>query len=236
MSEPVSPSGEVPALVRVDHYDAPGSLVDTRMERGAIVLCVRFDAKFAPRLALGTETQLEVESDFLSRTLRCCVRPSQRAQDAQFITYDFITERDDSRLLGTLANRRGCIRVRPDDAAPLQLVMRAHPRAPRRPLPVLDISGTGMAVVAPRIVETELVDIYRVYLELRLPEDPKKVELEARILHRRLRGNYVQYGLEFDPSVEGFAAQQDRIFRYVTKREAEEIVRHSLAAQERRAS
>ncbi|MFT5462555.1 MAG: hypothetical protein ACI8QS_001436 [Planctomycetota bacterium] len=159
-----------------------------------------------------------------------------RLQDAQFLVYEFSISTEDRRILGVIANRRSCIRVRPDDSAPVQLVLRAHGTAPRRPLPVLDISGTVLAVVAPRIVERELVATYRVVVELRLPGDKDRMEFIARICHRRLHGSYVQYGLEFDPTVAGFSSLQDRLFRYVTRREAEDNARRTLASEERRAS
>ncbi|MFT5689135.1 MAG: hypothetical protein ACI8PQ_001979, partial [Planctomycetota bacterium] len=63
-----------------------------------------------------------------------------------------------------------------------------------------------------------------------------RMEFIARICHRRLHGSYVQYGLEFDPTVAGFSSLQDRLFRYVTRREAEDNARRTLASEERRAS
>ena len=235
MSEPVSPSGDPSTTVRVGEHEPPGIVSEARTERGEVVLNVRFEAEQAPLLAIGVDQELFVESERFSRPIQCAARPIARSQDAQFLTYEFATARDDTRLLGILANRRRCIRVRPDEGAPIQLVLRASKKSPRRPLPVLDISGTGLGVVAPRAVEQELVDTYRVLLELRLPDESDRLEFEARILHRRLRGNYVQYGLEFDPTLDGFASQQDRVFRYVTRREAEEIARRTLASEERRA-
>lgn len=236
MSEPVSPPGDPQTFVHVDEHECPGTVLSARTERGDVVLTTRFEPASAPLLVVGHECDLRVESDRFSRALHCQAVPVGRRQTAQALDYDLAAPLENARLLGVLANRRGCIRVQPDEGAPVQLVLRAHPKAPRRPLPVLDISGTGIGVVAPRAVEAELVHTYRVLLELRLPDDSERLEFEARILHRRLRGSYVQYGLEFDPTVEGFSSQQDRIFRYVTRREADELARRTLAADTRRAS
>lgn len=236
MSQPVSPVVEAATTVLLADHPLPGVLREARPVRGEIVLDVRFEAPETPYLPVGDGVAMRIESPQLSRTITCDGRVSGRRQDAQFIEYEVAVARDDCPLLATFANRRTCIRVTPADDDPVQLVLRKRPDAPRWPLPVLDISGTGIAFVAPRTIERELAEAWRVHVEIRLPGDMTRLPLEARIVYRRLRGSYVQYGLDFDPSSEGFASTQDRIFRYVARREVELLGHRSVLDEERRAS
>ena len=76
------------------------------------------------------------------------------------------------------------------------------------------LSCTAESVLA----ETELVET-----SFELPPSGELFTLMGRIRHRRLKGNRMSYGIEFDAELsENFTPQLDRIIQYIVRCQEQE--------------
>ena len=98
---------------------------------------------------------------------------------------------------------------------------------------LFDISEMGAAVLVPSEAEERLLTQRDLPLLLSLPGESKTIRLVATIMHRRLSGAAVMYGLEYNQAAtQSFRDKEARIHEYVMARQRQDLVER----RERKAS
>ncbi|MDX1489336.1 MAG: PilZ domain-containing protein, partial [Acidiferrobacterales bacterium] len=86
-----------------------------------------------------------------------------------------------------------------------------------------DISTGGVGVFLGRKAENVLADTELVEISFELPPSSEPLTLMGWIRHRRLKGNRMSYGIEFDTELsKNFAPQLDRINHYIVRHQEQE--------------
>jgi hypothetical protein len=86
-----------------------------------------------------------------------------------------------------------------------------------------DISTGGVGVFLSRKAENMLAATELVELSVELPPSTEPLKLMGWIRHRRLKGNRMSYGIEFDTELSNnFAPQLDKIIQYIVRCEEQE--------------
>jgi hypothetical protein len=84
-----------------------------------------------------------------------------------------------------------------------------------------DISATGISVKVPRADEQKLFASWRMRVSLLLPDEKKAITLLGNVIYRKLVGQAVQYGIEFDSESPDYEMCQSEIMAYVLRCQAE---------------
>ncbi len=88
-----------------------------------------------------------------------------------------------------------------------------------------DISTGGVGVFLSRKAESVFAETELVEISFELPPSSGPLTLIGWIRHRRLKGNRMSYGIEFDTELsDNFAPQLDRIIQYIVRCQEQEEV------------
>ena len=113
-------------------------------------------------------------------------------------------------------NARDRVRVRPSASEPVVV------HWGNVELAVHDISSGGIALLIPAERQRELPGVERMRLSLTLPRGGEALELVGKLIHRRLAGSDVVYGIQFDEAATpGFDLKEPLIREYVMGRQLE---------------
>ena len=86
-----------------------------------------------------------------------------------------------------------------------------------------DISTGGVGVFLSRKAENLLADTELVEISFALPPSSESLTLMGWIRHRRLKGNRMAYGIEFDTELShNFVPQLDGIIQYIVRHQEQE--------------
>ena len=124
-----------------------------------------------------------------------------------------------------LFNRRQTVRVAPDQFQPVGVTIEpCDPGSdePQSPVEVrlLNISVAGIAVSLEPTLETAFAATTHVNLVVKLPGVRRALELVGDIRYRRLIGQRIHYGIQFNADqTERFDRKQDILAKYVTRRQ-----------------
>lgn len=175
-------------------------------------------------IPLGLEQTITFSSPQLKKPIDVKVRAQSRVDEDGIHRYDFDYVNQDelkSQLpapLFRLFNQRKAYRVAPDEKAPISVTVKACDGDEREVVcRLVDISGTGIALMLDQAGEVALAATDKVALSFNLPNRPRAFRLEAWIRHRRVVGQEIRVGLEF---VDG---EQETIVDYVMVRQREEM-------------
>lgn len=128
-------------------------------------------------------------------------------------------------VLAKITDRRLAARVRPYPLAPIGAALASRRGGVRFPVTVKDISATGIALLVRAEHESRLFSDWNVQLWLQIPVDEgPDIELAGRVCTRRLEGEGVCYGIDFDiDATPDFGQKQDVIHEYVESCQAAAI-------------
>ena len=86
-----------------------------------------------------------------------------------------------------------------------------------------DISTGGIGIFLSRKAEHVLAATELVEMSFELPPTNEPMTLMGWIRHRRLKGNRMSYGIEFDAELsDNFAPQLDQIIQYIVRHQERE--------------
>jgi hypothetical protein len=118
-----------------------------------------------------------------------------------------------TRILGLL-NLRQSVRVRPGAQAPVLVRLPGDP-----PVEVHDISTSGLSLLVSEDVQ-ERLEGWTLHMRIRLPEAEDDLELVGQVMHRKLKGAAILYGIRFDPELtRGLSQIEDALHGYVMSRQ-----------------
>lgn len=123
-----------------------------------------------------------------------------------------------SERLRHVFNARGSFRVRSDPGEPVGVVIRASGVRPVEGR-ILDISMTGLAVLAGLDAEAELCGVTAARVAIQFPGRPAPVGVDAEILGRKLETSGIRYRLSILSSSEPDSVAEDAILDYVMSRQ-----------------
>ena len=203
-----------------------GQLIDISASGAGI----RFDAPNPPNLVVGQDIDLVFTSDTFKDPLQVAARVQHRAEDSQEGSrrygFRFLEPQQlDTRLPADarrMFNRRQAVRVVPDTFEPVRVTLQPSEDQPPVEVRLLNVSVTGVGVSLQPALETEFADSIQVNITLDLPGRRRPVGLVGHIRYRRLVGDRVHYGIEFDAELSpGFARTQDLLGKYVARRQVD---------------
>ncbi len=201
-----------------------GQLLDVSAS-GAGVL---FDTPNPPNLVVGQHIDLVFTSDTLKEPLQVAARVQYRAEDtkkdARRYGFRFLEPQQlDTRLPADarrLFNRRRAVRVVPDTFQPVRVTL--QPGEDQLPVEVqlLNISVTGVGVSLQPAMESMFAERVQVSITVDLPGSRRPIRLVGHIRYRRLVGDRIHYGIEFDAGLSpGFARSEGLLGKYVSRRQ-----------------
>lgn len=215
----------------LNHLDVALSIADGSPVPGRIIslnffgVAIGFPRGEMPPIPLGLEQTATFSSPQLRRPIDVRVRALSRVDEDDIHRYDFdyVNQNELKSLLPgalfRLFNQRKAYRVEPDEKTPISVTVKTCRDDGVREIicQLVDISGTGVALLLDQDAEVALAATDEVALTFNLPNYPRAFRLEARIRHRRVVSNRIRVGLEF---VDG---EQEAIVDYVMQRQREEL-------------
>ncbi len=203
-----------------------GQLLDVSAS-GAGVL---FDTPNPPNLVVGQHIDLVFTSDTLKEPLQVAACVQHRAEDtkngARRYGFRFLEPQQlDTRLPADarrLFNRRQEVRVTPDTFQPVRVTLQSSEDQPPVEVQLLNISLTGLGVSLEPTLESLFADSVQVSITIDLPGVRRPVGVVGHIRYRRLVGDRIHYGIEFDTELSPrFARTEDLLSKYVSRRQAD---------------
>lgn len=190
-----------------------------------------FDQVAAPSLPIGLGTVISLVSPNLPRPVEVSAVVVGRSEGWQRRRYGFQFQGDmmlSHDRLRELVNRRGAFRVTPRGGDDVDVRVSSVGDDPRELAigRLTDVSGTGMGLLALPDVDGSLAGREYVEVSFALPGGSGSTVMLARIVTRYLEGRFVRFGLRFDGQrTPDFRGQQKQIFRYVVRRQQQDIQR-----------
>ena len=200
----------------------PGLVLD--VSAGGVM--VQLALAGCPDLAMGEEVELSFVADRFKRPLAVSARVVHRRDEGSSRRYGLqFTDRQQlenqvATELFRLFNRRKTYRVEPDPDVPIEVTLEQRHAGVQVHAQVKDISVGGLGVRVPADVLAALGTSDRVKVAISLPGRQDPVVLIGNICHRRVAGEEIHYGIEFDlEQSEDPKRQQNAITDYVMKRQ-----------------
>ncbi len=224
------------AHYRVDVEEAAGLHVAVQTTEGAPIegllinvsasgAGVRFTGPGRPNLVVGQEIDLIFTYEKLG-DLTVVARVQHRTEEEGARRYGFRFLQPQqlnahlTRALRGYFNRRRALRVAPDPARPVKVVLDAGEGAPPVEVRLENLSPLGAGISLEVELETTFARTTIVGVSISLPDRRQPFDLIGYICYRRLVGTRIFYGIEFDPEAsEEFDQKQEFIARYASKRE-----------------
>ncbi len=221
-----------------------GRIVSARESENDVQLTVEFAPQAAPEGApeaagcplfpIGTSVEIELcdPNDVKRRRVtRRSGRIVERREGAHVRLYGIFFPNEGKGPLGSLANRREAIRVRPTTDAPTRAQLTTLTSDDWSPAGVIDLSITGVALVLAEDQDQAFVEEEELRVRVQLPKASMPLEFHAVIRYRRLVGASIHYGLEFlEEATRGFYGKQEHLARYVRQREEESTAQRRQSA------
>ncbi len=179
-----------------------------------------------PDFTVGEDVELSFAADRFKRPLAVSARVVHRLDEGSSRRYGLqFTDRQQlenqvATELFRLFNRRKTYRVEPDPDVPIEVTLEQRHAGVQVHAQVKDISVGGLGVRVPADVMAALGTSDRVKVAISLPGRQDPVILIGNIRHRRVAGEEIHYGIEFDlEQSEDPKRQQNAITDYVMKRQ-----------------
>jgi c-di-GMP-binding flagellar brake protein YcgR len=205
--------------IRQDGRETEGRLADLSGSGAGVF----FDGPDAPNLTVGQEADLVFDSSKFDTPLVLAARTQHRTEESGRRRYGF-RFLEPQHLETVLPaefrqyfNRRRSERVAPDPYRPVPVTLSAT-NAAETDARLVNISTSGAAISLEAPLEPVFADTTRITLTIHLPDAKRPLVVTADIRYRRLVGDRVYYGLEFDEAAsDGFAKTQTAISRYAER-------------------
>jgi len=216
----VSPGGE----------EIHGQLIDVSASGAGAV----FGAPNPPNLAVGQDIDLVFTSDDFTGSVTVAARVQHRMEDkdndgSRRFGFRFLEPQQLNAHLPAAArrlfNRRQTVRVSPDQFQPIGVTIErcdteSHELHPPVEVRVLNISVGGIGISLEPTLETAFAATTQLRLIVKLPGFRRSLELVGDIRYRRLIGERIHYGIQFNAdATERFSRKQDILGKYVTRRQ-----------------
>ncbi len=210
--------------------EIPGQLIDVSASGAGAV----FEPPDPPNLAVGQDIDLVFTSDTFNGSVTVAARVQHRTEDkdndgSRRFGFRFLEPQQLNARLPAAArrlfNRRQTVRVAPDQYQPVGVTIEpCVAGSDELQLPVdvrlLNISVSGIAVSLEPTLETAFAATTRINLVVKLPTVRRALELVGDIRYRRLIGQRIHYGIQFNADeTERFDRMQDIIGKYVNRRQ-----------------
>ena len=218
------------AVVSPGGDETHGQLIDVSASGAGAV----FEPPDPPNLAVGQDIDLVFTSDAFNGPLTVAARVQHRTENkdndgSRRFGFRFLQPQQLNARLPAAArrlfNRRQTVRVAPDQFQPVGVTIEpCDPGSdePQSPVEVrlLNISVAGIAVSLEPTLETAFAATTHVNLVVKLPGVRRALELVGDIRYRRLIGQRIHYGIQFNADdTERFGRKQDILGKYVTRRQ-----------------
>ncbi len=211
-----------------------GHLIDVSASGAGAV----FDPPDPPNLAVGQDIDLIFSSATFNGPVTVAARVQHRTEDkdndgSRRFGFRFLEPQQLSARLPEAAlrmfNRRQSVRVSPDQFEPVDVTI--EPCVPesdelQQPVEVLllNISVGGVGVSLEPTLETAFAATTHINLVIKLPGVRRALELVGDIRYRRLIGQRIHYGIQFNADeTQRFDRVQDIIAKYVSRRQVDHL-------------
>jgi c-di-GMP-binding flagellar brake protein YcgR len=207
-----------------------GQLIDVSASGAGAV----FEAPDPPNLAVGQNIDLVFTSDDFSDAVTVAARVQHRAEGqdndgSRRFGFRFLEPQQLNAHLPAAArrlfNRRQTVRVSPDQYQPIGVTIErcdqeSHELHPPVDVRVLNISVGGIGLSLEPTLETAFAATTQLRLVIKLPGIRRTLEFVGDIRYRRLIGQRIHYGIQFNADhTERFGRKQDILGKYVTRRQ-----------------
>lgn len=226
------------AVVTADGETFAGTLVDLHTEDAE----ASFPRDAGPVLPIGLATTLSFTAPWMRAPIQVDAKVISRVESGASRIYRYRLKFDSDELKRRLSreasrvyNQRTANRVAPapGESVAVALKLPAADRSLELPTNATadvsvtgrlkDISTGGVGVFLGRKAENVLADTELVEISFELPPSSEPLTLMGWIRHRRLKGNRMSYGIEFDTELsKNFAPQLDRIIHYIVRHQEQE--------------
>ena len=196
---------------------------------------VRFNPATIPALEMGQQVVLTFTSRLIEDSVQASAIVVNRTEQGSSRRYGFRftdyceLERQLSREIFRLFNRRGSHRVVPHPDAPVEVTLEGIQDGGEVRVNLIDVSATGMALRITATVESAMVETSNVKFSLLLPGHQDPLKLEGIIRNRRLEEVGIHYNVEFTLELGDARSHQGVINDYVLKRQLEIWLRAKAA-------
>ena len=205
---------------------ALGEILDLSIGGVGLRFSLEIPLSGCPDFTVGEEVQLSFAADRFKRPLAVSARVVHRLDEEGYRRYglQFTDRQQLENQLATelfrLFNRRKTYRVEPDPDVPIEVTLEHRQAGVQVQAQVKDISAGGVGVRVPADVKATLGTSDRVKVAISLPGRQDPVVLIGNICHRRVAGEEIHYGIEFDlEQSEDANRQHSAITDYVMKRQ-----------------
>ncbi len=210
--------------------EIPGQLIDVSASGAGAV----FGPPDPPNLAVGQDIDLVFTSDVFNGPVSVAARVQHRTEDkdndgSRRFGFRFLEPQQLNARLPAAArrlfNRRQTVRVAPDQFEPIGVTIEPCDPESGDPQPpvevrVLNISVGGIGISLEPTLETAFAATTRVNLVVKLPGVRRALVLVGDIRYRRLIGQRIHYGIQFNAEdTERFGRKQDILGKYVVRRQ-----------------
>jgi hypothetical protein len=198
-----------------------GVVVHTEDTGSQARVVVDFPPTRIPTIPVGSEAPLVFSGASLPVDLKASGIVVLRREDFFRHRYMFQISHEAVSTLGKAVSQRNATRVQPLATMPVKVSVTTVETNQRVDPELSDISATGVSVRVPRSDEQKLYSSWRMRVSLLLPDEKKPITLLGNVVYRKLVGQAVQYGIEFDSASPDYEVCQSEIMAYVLRCQAE---------------
>jgi hypothetical protein len=198
-----------------------GVVVHTEDTGSQARVVVDFPPTRIPTIPVGGEAPLVFTGSALPSDLKASGIVVLRREDFFRHRYMFQISHEAVSTLGKAVSQRNAARVAPLATLPVKVALTTVETNQRVDPEVADISASGISVKVPRADEQKLFASWRMRVSLLLPDEKKPITLLGNVIYRKLVGQAVHYGIEFDSQSPDFEVCQSEIMAYVLRCQAE---------------
>lgn len=193
-----------------------GVLDQANLVGGKVEVTADFPRMECPVLPIAAEAAVGFTGPYLAAPVWAPGIVTYRREEQFRHRYKFRFEDADQQLLLPVVNCRRAQRVRPDPNRPIPVGIK--PLEAQLPFQGVmnDISATGVSILVPLEGEAKLFSAWAVEIAFRLPGVDGLLQFAANVCYRRLAGEYIYYGIDFDPkNTAEFEAKHTKVNAFV---------------------
>jgi len=208
------------------HGAFDGVLFESRVEGVDVLITVDFPHRGAPELFVGEEVHLAFPHSESSSKSSITATVVLRTEDPFRRRFQLQVGESEKAVVASAESRRGPQRVVPSTEEPV-LAFLEHPgRSQPIEVGVHDVSTSGISLLVAPEEETGLSNEWQVRMRLHLPTGESPMEIVGTVRYRRLAGESIHYGVEFDAGrTPSFEAKSERLADYVQRRQVQSLAR-----------
>lgn len=206
-----------------------GTLDEFSFRGEDLVVIAEFADDTVPRLDIGIEVELQVSGPGIRNGVAVPATLLYLGRSAHGYMCQFrVGLAGQAALVSGIPglSRREAVRVRPSTGNPALATLRGPGAGESVEAEVQNVSTSGIGVLIPLEREHGLAAEWELVVSLRLGTEANPVDFLGSLRYRRLAGNAILYGIEFDElKTVGFEDKRRAIAEYVRRRQAEEVGR-----------